>query len=150
MILAFQLNNTSIRMTPIQKGEVIFKLMGLYEKNGDRKSAEDIGKEIFSLKTSMAYRCLQAFKQASRNLTDNDKTTYNKCDFQKLNSALGKLPTDSNSNFEETDQYIEQLNAIKEIESQLRFYKKFLLSPPDVKEKYTEQNKKSTNFNQSH
>lgn len=141
MILAFQLNNTSIRMTPVQKGEVISKLMDLYEKNGEKKSAEDIGEEIFGLKTAMAYRCLQAFKQSSRNNTST--TLSNKCDFQKLSSAFGKLPTDSNFNFKGTEQYIEQLNAIKEIESQLRFYKKFLLNQPDVKEKYTEQKKKS-------
>ena len=66
-----------------------------------------------------------------------------KIDFQKLSSDFDKLPTDSNFNFENTEQYIDQLNAIKEIESQLRFYKKFLLSQPDVKERL--QKKKSTN-----
>ena len=68
---------------------------------------------------------------------------HKKCDFQKLSSDFDKLPTDSNFNFENTEQYIDQLNAIKEIESQLRFYKKFLLSQPDVKERL--QKKKSTN-----
>ena len=150
MILAFKLNNTNIRMTPAQKGEVISKLMGLYEKNGEKKSADDIGKEIFGLQTAMAYRCLQAFKQSLAKSEDASKS-IEKCDFQKLSSAFGKLPTDSNFKFEGTEQYIEQLNAIKEIESQLRFYKKFLLSQPDVKAKYTEQKKeKSTDNNQSH
>ena len=138
MILAFKLNNTNLRMTPIQKGEVISKLMKLYEENGNKKSAGEIGEEIFGLKTAMAYRCLQAFKQTVKN---NTSTSFsNKCDFNKLNSAFKKLST--NIDFEDTNQCDEQLNAIKEIESQLRFYKKFLLSQQDIKEHI--QNKKST------
>ena len=138
IILAFKLNNTNIRMTPAQRGEVIFKLIELYEKNGEKKSAGDIGKEIFGLQTAMAYRCLQAFKQASSKSEDNSKS-INKCNLKKLYEAFDKLPTDSNFNFEHTEQYIEQLNAIKEIESQLRFYRKFLLSQPNVKEKIKKQ-----------
>ena len=133
-------------MTPIQKGEVIYKLIELYEKRGEKKSAGDIGEEIFGLKTAMAYRCLQAFKQVSVKSEDDSKS-IEKCDFQKLSSAFDKLPTNSNFKLENTEQYIEQLNAIKEIESQLRFYKKFLLSHQGVKEQYTEQNKKFTDFN---
>ena len=125
-------------MTPAQRGEVIFKLIELYEKNGEKKSAGDIGKEIFGLQTAMAYRCLQAFKQASSKSEDNSKS-INKCNLKKLYEAFDKLPTDSNFNFEHTEQYIEQLNAIKEIESQLRFYRKFLLSQPNVKEKIKKQ-----------
>lgn len=141
MILAFKLNNTSIRMTPVQKGEIISKLMKLYEEKGEKKSADDIGEEIFGLKPAMAYRCFQVFKESLTKYADVSKSIKNKCDFQKLNSAFGKLITDSNFNFENTEQYMEQLNAIKEIESQLRFYKKFLLSQQGVKEQL--QNKKN-------
>ena len=44
MTLALQLNNTSIRMTPVEKGKVIYDLINLYSDVGQKKRAEEIGR----------------------------------------------------------------------------------------------------------
>ena len=82
--LAFRLNESSIKMTTVEKGEVISKFMEKFSK-----SAEEIGEEIFGLKVAMAYRCVNAYKK-STGIATTEKPRKNKLtvkDFKDIFSA---------------------------------------------------------------
>lgn len=142
--LALQLNNTSVRMTPVEKGKVIYDLINLYEKMGQKKNAEEIGQEVFGLQTSMAYKCLQDYKRANNLTTPKTETGKSKFSVNSLQDAIKKLPTDENA-IKNTDiqNCVDQLNVIRDVESQLRFYKSLLYDKDGVKEAYKNQKQKS-------
>lgn len=149
MILAYQLNNTSIRMKTLERGKVIYQLIQLYKEKGITKSADEIGQEIFGLKTAMSYRCLQEYNRSLEQDPLN-KSKKIKFDLNKLTMAINKLPkTAPDIQSDDVKQCIEQLKVVREIEGQLRFYKALLLERNDVKEMYEKQKKKSTDVNNS-
>lgn len=141
--LALQLNGTAIRMSPIEKGEVIDRLIKLYGKQNETKNAGEIGKIVFGLQTAMAYRCYQEYRKSKGEVsTGTEKAPKKRFTIQDLHEAIGKLPkTQEELNIDEmtTDESVEQLKAISIIESQLRFYKAMLSSKEGVKEAYKDQ-----------
>lgn len=142
--LALQLNNTSIRMTPVEKGKVIFDLIKLYEDMGQKKNAEEIGQDVFGLQTSMAYKCLQDYKRANHLTTPKTETRKSKFSINSLQDAIKSLPTDENAITNANVQdCVNQLNVIRDVESQLRFYKSLLYDKDGVKEAYKNQKQKS-------
>lgn len=122
MILAMRFNEASIKMSSIQKGQVIYEILNLIdEKSSNKEIIEKIGSEIFGLKKAMAYRCVQSYKQAT-GIKSIEKPRKNKFDDKKLKSLVKELNTNT-KNFSNED-CVTQLSKIKEIESQLRFFKK--------------------------
>lgn len=142
MTLALQLNNTSIRMTPVEKGKVIYDLINLYKDMGQKKKAEEIGQEVFGLQTSMAYKCLQDYKRANNLTTPKTEIRKSKFSIKSLQDAIRSLPTDENAITNANVQdCVNQLNVIRDVESQLRFYKSALYDKEGVKEAYKNQGK---------
>ena len=142
MSLALQLNNTSIRMTPVEKGKVIYDLINLYNDMGQKKRAEEIGQEVFGLQTSMAYKCLQDYKRAKHLITPKTETGKSKFSIKSLQDAIKSLPTDENAiTNADVQDCVKQLNTIRAVESQLRFYKSLLWDKDGVKDAYKNQGK---------
>ena len=53
-------------MKPIEKGEVIYKLLKAKEMNpAIETDIDEIGKDIFGMKISMTYNCLNLYKKAN-------------------------------------------------------------------------------------
>lgn len=139
IILAFRLNGTSIRMTPIEKGKVIYDLMKIYKDEGKEKKVDEIGEEVFGLKTAMAYRCYQIYRKSIGESDKTQKSAKEKFVISTLFEAVGKLPKsqdDINLDNMSIEDSVGQLEAIRAIEGQLRFYKEILLSKEGVKEAY--------------
>lgn len=57
--LALRLNESSIKMTNEEKGKLIYEMMLETGKN-----AQTVALELFGVKISMAYRCLNAYKKS--------------------------------------------------------------------------------------
>ena len=60
--------NSAITMTTLQKGEILYRLT---ETTG--KKVDELAEELFGIKTSMAYRCLNAYKKHN-NISTVDKS----------------------------------------------------------------------------
>lgn len=66
MELALRLNVSNISMSTIEKGEVIYNLIRTKDRNPlDEMDITEIGQRLFGIKTSMTYRCLNAYKKAN-------------------------------------------------------------------------------------
>lgn len=120
--LALRLNESSIKMTNEEKGKIIYELMC---ETG--KSAPDIADEIFGVKTSMAYRCLNAYKKSiGEHVISKPRKTVN-FEIKHLKSAwkpiskLKELPINA-------EDCISCLNDVIAFEKELRKYKRFLLA----------------------
>lgn len=66
MELALRLNVANINMSTLEKGAIIYKLIEAGNKNPlDNMDVETIGKNLFGIKASMTYRCLNTYKKAN-------------------------------------------------------------------------------------
>lgn len=125
--LALRLNESSIKMTNEEKGKIIYELMCT-----TGKSAPDIADEIFGVKTSMAYRCLNAYKKSigeivlskPRNIEFNTKTLKNAW---RPISKIKTLP-------DNIEKCISCLDNIADFEKELRKFKRALLAQNGVQE----------------
>lgn len=120
--LALRLNESSIKMTNEEKGKIIYELMC---ETG--KSAPDIADEIFGVKTSMAYRCLNAYKKSiGEHVISKPRKTVD-FEIKHLKSAwkpiskLKELPINA-------EDCISCLTDVIAFEKELRKYKRFLLA----------------------
>ena len=146
IILAFQLNNSNIRMTVIEKGKVISDLIALYAKCGVKKAANEVGKEVFGLETAMAYRCLQEYNKSLGIVPENWIPKKNKFNVKKLSAAVLSLPRTKKASQPETvKECVDILNIIRETERQLRYYKALLFERDGVRETYKAQKNNSNN-----
>ena len=142
-MLAFRLNNTAIRMTVEEKGKAIEQLMNL-----TGQKANTIGETIFGLKTAMAYRCVQAYKNKKQH--ENKKESVGKCTFNAndLHNAINNIPNENPNLYDwDINKCIEQLEVIKKAESELRFYKRELLNKAGVKSKWAKYSKNQSDDN---
>ena len=134
----------AIRMTVEEKGKAIEQLMSM---TGEK--ANTIGETIFGLKTAMAYRCVQAYNKKKQKLEETEqkkKEHASKGYFSitALKKAFGVIPKEKpDIKSWDIDMCLGQLEAIKKIESQLRFYKRDLLEKDGVKEELEKLNTKS-------
>lgn len=130
--LAFQLNNSSIRMTPIEKGKVICELQ---EKSG--LDIDAIGKDVFGLKSAMAYRCVQRYKQSiDKDFQKKRNVTKEQFNFQNLKESIKQLLKNvKDIDITDVDKCAKQVLLIKEVEKQIRMLKKLLKAPSGVVEK---------------
>ena len=66
MELALRLNVSNISMSTIEKGEVIYNVIKVQNKDSlNEVDVAEIGQKLFGIKTSMTYRCLNAYKKAN-------------------------------------------------------------------------------------
>ena len=66
MELALRLNVSNISMSTIEKGEVIYNIIKVQNKDSlNEVDVAEIGQSLFGIKTSMTYRCLNAYKKAN-------------------------------------------------------------------------------------
>ena len=66
MELALRLNISNIAMSTVEKGEVIYNIIKVQNKDSlNEVDVAEIGQKLFGIKTSMTYRCLNAYKKAN-------------------------------------------------------------------------------------
>ena len=124
--MAYRLNETSIKMNSLQKGEVIYKLLE-QQKEGKGKTAKGddvakIGEEVFGLKKSMTYAALRKYR-----IQEKMEEVINKpreVNFEELSSSLSKILQNENDTKSKNKEEI--LKAIDIAQSQLRQLKKHL------------------------
>lgn len=124
-MLAFRLNASSIKMTPLEKGKIIYTLS---EETG--KDIREIGEEIFGLKTAMLYRCVNVYKKSIGAKTVSkprkSKEQFNFSSFKKSFAELRNLPK-TQANFtamlNDVSKSNEALKTIEIFEKQLAWVK---------------------------
>lgn len=144
--MAYRLNETSIKMDSLQKGEVIYKLLEEDEK-GKGKTAKGvdvakIGEEVFGLKKSMTYTALRKYR-VSVGIETIDKPRN--VDFDSLKNSLDKVPKGKEEldNLNDQKEIQNSIDAIKEVQQQLRLLKKQLENQksPDSSDKADKEDK---------
>lgn len=126
--LALRLNESSIKMTNKEKGKIIYELMCT-----TGKSAPDIADEIFGVKTSMAYRCLNAYKKSVGEIVLSKPRNIDKFNIKTLKNAwlpISKIKILPDS----IEECISCLENIADIEKELRKFKRALLVQNGVQE----------------
>ena len=124
--MAYRLNESSIKMNSLQKGEVIYRLLEQQEKGKGKIAKGDdvakIGEEVFGLKKSMTYAALRKYRtQEKMEEVINKPREVN---FEELSSSLNKIP--QNEDDAKSKNKEEILKAIDIAQSQLRQLKKHL------------------------
>ena len=119
IILAYRLNESSIKMSTIEKGRIIFQL----KEQQKEKTVPEIGREVFNLSKSMSYRLVNEYNKSIGNSTI-DKTRENGFNSEIFNDIFNKISKNVDS-VSESD-YEEQLELIKTAQQQLRFLKSLL------------------------
>lgn len=124
--------NSAIPMTTLQKGEILYRLI---EETG--KTVEDLGKELFGLAKSMAYRCLNAYKRKN-NISTVTKKREKKLNAQMIvdiNEAWSKVPHDEKDvDTNDAEKCAEQLRNIESLEKHLAKLRRVLLAQEGVQD----------------
>lgn len=124
--------NSAIPMTTLQKGEILYRLI---EETG--KTVEDLGKELFGLAKSMAYRCLNAYKRKN-NISTVTKKREKKLNAQMIvdiNEAWGKVPHEEKDvDTNDAEKCAEQLRNIESLEKHLAKLRRVLLAQEGVQD----------------
>lgn len=119
-VLAYRLNESSIKMTPIEKGHVIYDLIKNNKKSP--REVEKVGEEVFGLKKSMSYFAVNTYKKSIGESTVR-KPRESKFNAETLQNLLNKIPKHTEDI--STDESIkkEQLDALKALQAQLKYLK---------------------------
>ncbi len=119
-------------MTTLQKGEILYRLI---EETG--KTVEDLGKELFGLAKSMAYRCLNAYKRKN-NISTVTKKREKKLNAQMIvdiNEAWSKVPHDEKDvDTNDAEKCAEQLRNIESLEKHLAKLRRVLMAQEGVQD----------------
>jgi len=133
MKLALRFNNTNIRMTPLEKGEVIYKLLKANQQDPTiQNNIDEIGEELFGMKTSMTYLCLKKYRESigERTIEKPRETININMDnphvLDEITETMSFMALE-HPNIATTDDCKSQLEKISSIEKNLRAYKKALL-----------------------
>ena len=122
--------NSAIPMTTLQKGEILYRLI---EETG--KNVEDLGKELFGLAKSMAYRCLNAYKRKN-NISTVTKKREKKLNAQMIvdiNEAWKKIPhKEKDVDTNDAEKCAEQLRNIESLEKHLAKFRRVLMAQEGV------------------
>ncbi|MBR6012993.1 MAG: ParB-like nuclease domain-containing protein [Selenomonadaceae bacterium] len=132
-ILAMRFNESSIKMTSLQKGKVIYDLLKSMDIS-NKEIIKEIGLQLFGLKAAMTYRCLQKYKISigEETIEKPRENIFNKSEMDKIYNLLPKdLENLSSISAEEG---LKQLENIKLIEQQLKYLKKAISSLEQVKD----------------
>ena len=124
--------NSAIPMTTLQKGEILYRLT---ETTG--KKVDELAEELFGIKTSMAYRCLNAYKKHN-GISTVDKSRAKKFAAQMIvdiNEAWNKVPhkgRDVDTN--DAKKCAEQLRNIESLEKHLAKLRRVLMAQEGVQD----------------
>lgn len=133
IILAMRFNESSIKMTSIQKGKVIYDLLKSLNGESNEKIIADIGMKLFGLKSSMTYRCLHNYKKTIDEKTV-EKPRDNRFRRSEVADICDLLPEDISTLADiSAEDGLKQLENIKKIEQQLGDLKKTISSLEQVK-----------------
>lgn len=124
--LALRLNESSIKMSPKEKGKVLYELA---EKT--KLNVIELAEEIFGIRTSMAYHCLNAYKKSIGEKVVTKPRKQKEFKISSLRSAWRKVIKYKNVPTDVTES-ADCLEAIKELERLLREYKRLLTQTDDV------------------
>ncbi len=124
--LALRLNESSIKMSPKEKGKVIYELATKTKLN-----VTELAEEIFGIRTSMAYHCLNAYKKSIGEKVVTKPRRSKEFKISSLRSAWRKIMKFKNVPTDVTES-ADCLEAIKELERLLREYKRLLTQTDDV------------------
>lgn len=126
--MALRLNESSIKMSTLEKGRIIYELA---EKTHKRPS--DIGSDIFKIKGSRSYECWNAYKKSinEKTIEKPRENNYDKTTLETVFNDLISREIDENN----INQSIEQLELIKKVKEQLNLMSKKLLTK-QVKEEF--------------
>lgn len=123
--------NSAIPMSSIQKGKVIW---ALEQETG--KSVAELGKELFGVAQSMAYRCVNSYKKYT-NMQTIKKPRDNTFDFdliEKLQSLLKNVPkSKTDIDTENVDKCLKQIESFKNLENSLHQIRNMLANQKAVK-----------------
>ena len=128
--LALRLNEGSIKMSPTEKGRLLHELA----KSTGRNPVSLAG-EIFGFKSSMAYRCLNAYRKSIGEVVVSKPRKTDDFQFKNLKKAWGKI---SRTLPRSADERAARLNDLILFEKELRRYKRFLSAQSDVSEEIDE------------
>lgn len=124
--LALRLNESSIKMSTKEKGKVLYELA---EKT--KLNVIELAEEIFGIRTSMAYHCLNAYKKSIGEKVVTKPRRPKEFKISSLRSAWKSLtkykdiPTD-------VTESANCFEAIKKLENLLREYKRLLIQTDGV------------------
>lgn len=125
--LAVRLNESATKMTDIEKGKVIYELIRQTGKDAPR-----VAMEIFGVKTSMAYHCLNAYKKSIGETVISKPRRPVDFDRERLAEACLAFHKHT-SDPKNVDEYVTYLDEILTLERELRKYKKILLAQDGVR-----------------
>lgn len=129
--MAFQLNDTNIPMSNIEKGAIMRQVM---EVTGLK--ADVVGNLLFNVKSAMSYRYVQDYEKSIESQPVAQETPavslpYSQKDFTALLKSVPKSEKDID--LSNTEAAGKQLHAIRKLEEQLKALKKILSASDDVK-----------------
>ena len=91
-ILAYRLNETSNKMSVIDKGKVIYKLIKeMGNSQEDKAAVANLGKEMFGLGKAMSYRCLQTYRKSIGEKTIEKSRKEVQFSSESLNKAIAEV-----------------------------------------------------------
>ena len=124
--------NSAIPMTTLQKGEILYRLT---ETTG--KKVDELAEELFGIKTSMAYRCLNAYKK-HEGISTVDKSRAKKFAAQMIvdiNEAWNKVPhKEKDVDTNDAKKCAEQLRNIESLEKHLAKLRRVLMAQEGVQD----------------
>lgn len=134
--LALRLNESSIKMSPKEKGKVLYELAKKTKLN-----MTELAEKIFGIRTSMAYHCLNAYKKSIGEKVVTKPRRQKDFQISFLRSAWRKVmkfknvPTD-------VAESADCFEAIREVECLLREYKNLLKQMDGVSEELNKRKEK--------
>ena len=129
--MSLRMNESSIQMDKVKKGEIIYKLV-----KSTGKKVPEIGEEIFKIKGSRAYDYYTAYRKHIKEHTTS-KPRENLFDKAILEDNFQTLIEQDIDN-KDCERSVRQLHLIDVIQFHLKFLKKKLLENKEVKENYEE------------
>lgn len=125
--LALRLNEGSIKMSPTEKGKVLYEMMRTTELD-----LSCLAEELFGIKTSMAYSCINSYKKSIGEKVIAKPRSLPAFELKQLKKSWAKL-----SKVKVIPQSVEDclscLDDIITLEKELRKYKQVLLATDGVK-----------------
>lgn len=120
IVLAYRLNESTIKMSSLEKGKVIYELT-----KRTQKDISQIGEEIFGFKKSMSYKTVNAYRKS---ICESTVQKPREAQFSEelLTETFKSLSQDLSTVTTEKEKCKEQLEKIKTIQKQLDYFKAIL------------------------
>lgn len=123
--------NSAIPMTALQKGKILFEL-----EKATGKNITELGLQLFNIKSSMAYKYVQDYKDHN-GIKTVIKKREKSIGSQRLNDladSWNQIPHEESAiDFNDAAKCLEQVEKIKDLEKKLGVIKRIILSQDSVK-----------------